>query len=73
VSTALGLLAVVLLIMANGYFVAAEFSFVAAKRARLNDAVRGVAVVTVSNQVGNTETRPGVHATWRCGRTRSMP
>ena len=37
-STALGLLAVVLLIMANGYFVAAEFSFVAAKRARLNDA-----------------------------------
>jgi CBS domain containing-hemolysin-like protein len=38
VSTALGLLAVVLLIVANGYFVAAEFSYVAAKRGRLNDA-----------------------------------
>ena len=37
-STALGLLAVVLLIVANGYFVAAEFSYVAAKRGRLNDA-----------------------------------
>ena len=38
-STALGLLAVVLLIVANGYFVAAEFSYVAVKRGRLNDAV----------------------------------
>ena len=36
--TILGLLAVVALIAANGYFVAAEFSFVAAKRGRLEDA-----------------------------------
>ncbi|HSM65376.1 MAG TPA: hemolysin family protein [Ilumatobacteraceae bacterium] len=32
--TALGLIAVVVLIVANGYFVAAEFSFVAARRSR---------------------------------------
>jgi CBS domain containing-hemolysin-like protein len=38
VLTTLGLLAVVLLIAANGYFVAAEFSYVAAKRGRLEDA-----------------------------------
>ena len=36
--TALGLLAVVALIAANGYFVAAEFAYVAAKRGRLEDA-----------------------------------
>ena len=35
--TALGLLAVVALIAANGYFVAAEFSFVAARRSRIED------------------------------------
>jgi CBS domain containing-hemolysin-like protein len=34
VLTALGLIAVVVLIVANGYFVAAEFSFVAARRSR---------------------------------------
>ena len=33
--TALGLLAVVLLIAANGYFVAAEFAYVAARRQKL--------------------------------------
>lgn len=36
--TILGLLAVVALIAANGYFVAAEFAFVAARRGRLEDA-----------------------------------
>ncbi|HVL98875.1 MAG TPA: hemolysin family protein [Egibacteraceae bacterium] len=36
--TALGLLAVGALIAANGYFVAAEFSFVAARRTRLEEA-----------------------------------
>lgn len=36
--TALGLLAVTGLIAANGYFVAAEFSFVAARRGRLEEA-----------------------------------
>ncbi len=36
--TLLGLLAVVALIVANGYFVAAEFSYVAARRGRLQDA-----------------------------------
>ncbi len=36
--TFLGLLAVVALIAANGYFVAAEFAFVAARRGRLDDA-----------------------------------
>lgn len=35
--TALGLLAVVALIAANGYFVAAEFAFVAARRSRIED------------------------------------
>ncbi len=35
--TILGLVAVVALILANGYFVAAEFAFVAAKRGRLED------------------------------------
>lgn len=35
--TALGLLAVVALIAANGYFVAAEFSFVATRRSRIED------------------------------------
>jgi CBS domain containing-hemolysin-like protein len=35
--TALGLLAVVALIAANGYFVAAEFSFVASRRRRIED------------------------------------
>lgn len=35
--TALGLLAVAALIAANGYFVAAEFSFVASRRARLEE------------------------------------
>ncbi|HUG86398.1 MAG TPA: hemolysin family protein [Euzebya sp.] len=34
-ATALGLVAVVVLILLNGYFVAAEFAFVAVKRARL--------------------------------------
>jgi putative hemolysin len=34
VLTALGLIGVVALIVANGYFVAAEFSFVAARRSR---------------------------------------
>jgi hypothetical protein len=38
VITFLGLLAVVALIAANGYFVAAEFAFVAARRGRLDDA-----------------------------------
>jgi CBS domain containing-hemolysin-like protein len=38
VLTILGLLAVAALIAANGYFVAAEFAFVAAKRGRLEDA-----------------------------------
>ncbi|MFP4513760.1 MAG: hemolysin family protein [Acidimicrobiales bacterium] len=38
---ALGLLLVVALIAANGYFVAAEFSFVAARRTRLADALQG--------------------------------
>jgi CBS domain containing-hemolysin-like protein len=37
VSTVLGLAAVVALILINGYFVAAEFSFVAVKRGRLED------------------------------------
>ena len=37
VLTFLGLLAVVLLILANGYFVAAEFAFVATKRVRLEE------------------------------------
>lgn len=37
--TALGLLAVLGLIAANGYFVAAEFAFVAARRGRLEEAV----------------------------------
>ncbi len=36
--TALGLIAVAALIAANGYFVATEFSYVAAKRGRLQDA-----------------------------------
>lgn len=35
--TALGLLAVLALILANGYFVAAEFAFVAARRGRLEE------------------------------------
>lgn len=35
--TALGLLAVVALILANGYFVAAEFAFVASRRAKLEE------------------------------------
>ncbi len=35
--TALGLLAVLLLILANGYFVAAEFAYVAARRAKLEE------------------------------------
>lgn len=35
--TALGLLAVAALIAANGYFVAAEFSFVAARRSKFNE------------------------------------
>jgi len=35
--TALGLLAVVALIVANGYFVAAEFAYVAARRAKLEE------------------------------------
>ena len=35
--TALGLAAVIALIVANGYFVAAEFSFVAARRGRLEE------------------------------------
>ncbi len=39
--TALGLAAVVLLILANGYFVAAEFAFVAAKRSRLEERAAG--------------------------------
>ena len=39
--TALGLTAVVLLIAANGVFVAAEFSFVASRRSRLADAYEG--------------------------------
>ena len=51
-TTALGLLAVLALILANGYFVAAEFAFVAARRGRLEElaengdrrAVRAVAV-----------------------------
>jgi CBS domain containing-hemolysin-like protein len=38
---AVGLLVVVLLIGANGYFVAAEFSFVAARRTRLVEDLRG--------------------------------
>jgi CBS domain containing-hemolysin-like protein len=37
VVTGLGLLAVLLLILANGWFVAAEFAFVAAKRVRLEE------------------------------------
>jgi CBS domain containing-hemolysin-like protein len=42
VFTFLGLVAVVALIVANGYFVAAEFSFVAARRSRLEErAARG--------------------------------
>ncbi len=36
-TVALGLLAVLALILANGYFVAAEFAFVAARRGRLED------------------------------------
>ena len=36
--TFLGLVAVAALILANGYFVAAEFAFVAARRGRLEDA-----------------------------------
>ena len=35
--TALGLIAVVVLIAANGYFVAAEFSFVAARRQKFTE------------------------------------
>ncbi len=35
--TALGILAVIILIMATGFFVAAEFAFVAAKRSKLED------------------------------------
>jgi len=38
VLTALGLLAVLALILANGYFVAAEFAYVATRRARLEEA-----------------------------------
>jgi len=37
VTTALGLIAVVVLIAANGYFVAAEFAYVAARRSRFAD------------------------------------
>lgn len=37
----LGLAAVALLILANGYFVAAEFSFVAARKSRLTEAAEG--------------------------------
>jgi CBS domain containing-hemolysin-like protein len=37
VSTALGLVAVAALILANGYFVAAEFAFVAVRRGRLEE------------------------------------
>ena len=36
-TTALGLIAVVILIAANGYFVAAEFAYVAARRSRFTD------------------------------------
>lgn len=39
--TALGLLGVVLLIAANGYFVAAEFSYVASRRAKFVEAADG--------------------------------
>ncbi|MEX2658572.1 MAG: hemolysin family protein, partial [Acidimicrobiales bacterium] len=39
--TALGLGAVLLLILANGYFVAAEFAFVASKRVRLEERAAG--------------------------------
>ena len=38
-TTALGLLAVLALILANGYFVAAEFAFVATRRGRLEELV----------------------------------
>lgn len=37
-TTALGLIAVVILIAANGYFVAAEFAFVASRRSRFTEA-----------------------------------
>ena len=37
-TTALGLIAVVILIAANGYFVAAEFAYVAARRSRFSEA-----------------------------------
>lgn len=54
--TALGLLAVVALIAANGYFVAAEFSFVASRRARLEELAeagdrRAVRSLEVSNRL----------------------
>lgn len=39
--TAFGLVAVIILILANGYFVAAEFSFVAARRGKLEEAADG--------------------------------
>ena len=53
-TTALLLLAIVVLVLLNGFFVAAEFAFVRARKAHLeSDAAATVSAASVINKVGS--------------------